>query len=140
MFRRLMVPLAAAAAVALAMPASAQDYGGPADADLAVQKFQPITGPNGVFTVSGSRAAEDLQLSTGVMFNLQNRPLVLEDDGVITPIVENQFTADLLFGIGLGGWLELGAGPSGLRAQRGRGQRPGRGWGNHRRPASAQQV
>ena len=101
--------LCAAAAVLWAGSASAQDYGGPADADLAVQKFRPITGPHGVFTVDSARAAEDLQLSSGVLFNYQRRPLVLEDKGEVTPIVEGQFTADVLVGIGLGGWLEFGA-------------------------------
>lgn len=89
-------------------PATGQDYGGPTEGDLSVQKFQPITGPNGVFTVDGAKAAEDLQLTTGVLLNFQSKPLVLEENDEITPIVESQFTADVLAGLGIGGWLEFG--------------------------------
>ena len=105
---RVIVPLLATLLVSSV--ALGQDYGGPVDPDLVVQRFTPITGPDGVFTVDGSRSQGHLQLAAGLMLNYSHDPLVLEVEGEsdTVPIVEDQLVADVLFNVGLFDVLEVG--------------------------------
>lgn len=105
---RVLVPLLAISLVSSVT--LAQDYGGPIDPDLVVQRFNPITGADGVFTVDGSRSQSHLQISAGLMLNYSHDPLVLEVEGEdeTIPIVEDQLVADVLFNIGLWDVLEIG--------------------------------
>ena len=92
-----------------ATPAAAQDFGGPTDGSLAVQKFNPITSPYGVFTVDGSKTASDLQLSGGLILNYSTDPLVLRpEQGDPQSIVEDQFVSDFVATLGLFDIFEIG--------------------------------
>lgn len=100
------------AATLFASAAQAQDYGGPTtDTAIDIQAFEPIAGPQGVFSVEAADGADDLSFGAGVMLHLSKDPLVLQltPDGEQEPIVEDQLVADVLISFGLWGWLELGA-------------------------------
>ncbi len=92
--------------------AQAQDYGGPAtDTAIDIQAFEPIAGPQGVFSVEAADGADDLSFGAGVLLHLSKDPLVLQltEDGKQESIVEDQLVADLLVSFGLWNVLELGA-------------------------------
>jgi outer membrane protein OmpA-like peptidoglycan-associated protein len=94
----------------LSAPAFAQDYGGPLEADIVIQRFTPVTGAHGIFTVDGSRSQTHGQVAGGIMLNFSRKPLVLELPNSPQPIaiVEDQLVGDLLFNIGLFDLFEVG--------------------------------
>jgi outer membrane protein OmpA-like peptidoglycan-associated protein len=102
------VALAALVFGASATP-GAQEFGGPVDPDIVVQRFTPVTGPHGIITVDGSRSQGHLKVASGLMLNYSTDPLVLVQGGMEpVVIVEQQLVGDLLFSIGLFDVAEVG--------------------------------
>lgn len=100
---------AAALVVATATPAMAQNLGGNLDAGIDVQRFEGVTSPYGVFSVDSARSAHHLQLSGGVLVNYSKDPLIFHaSNGDKFPIVTQQVAAELLFGLGLFDFMEVG--------------------------------
>jgi outer membrane protein OmpA-like peptidoglycan-associated protein len=100
------------AALSVSSSASSQtiDLGGNDQANIAIQNFQPIAGPQGVFTVETADTALHLDVSGGLILNIAKEPLVLNvletEDKVV--IIEDQTVLDAVFVIGLLDFIEVG--------------------------------
>ena len=109
-FRNILCAMTVTAMFIATQASAQQDFGGPTDADLDVQNFEPTPSPYGIFNVDASQTSADLQVSGGLILHYDKDPLVLVPAGSDKEIaiIENQVVAEALFALGLSDFLELG--------------------------------
>lgn len=78
-------------------------------ANVDVQNFHPIVGPNGVYSVEGADTAGHLKPAAGAVLNYSSEPLIaaIEGEDDTTAIVNQQLAAHVLAGVGLSSRFQL---------------------------------
>ncbi len=73
-----------------------------------LQQFRPWGDPQGVLQTQSGETLGQWNYYVGLYLNYANKPLTIRNGGNVTGVVDHQLGADVLAGVGLLSWLDIG--------------------------------